>query len=98
MRRVTHQPQLMLKPAGHLTWMELLHQVSMVTKNLLDNVFMANNLRNSASSSSPVGAIDAGACLYLDQASTSGRYIRKTFWIMCLWLITFVLQHRRAHQ
>ena len=44
-------------------------------KNLLDNVFMANNLRNPGSSSSSVSTIDVGASLSsdFDRTSTSGR-------------------------
>ena len=37
-----------------------------VTKYLLDNVFMANNLRNAALTSSSVNEIDAGASLSSD--------------------------------
>ena len=78
--RVTHQPlpqvMLIVKPARRLTLMALLRQVGyVVTKNLLDNVFMANNLDNAASTSSSVNEIDAGASLSsdLDRTSASGR-------------------------
>ena len=67
---------LIVKPACRLTLMELLRQVGyIVTKNLLDNVFMANNLDNAVSTSSSVNEIDAGASLSfdLDQTSASSR-------------------------
>ena len=45
------------------------------SENLLDNVFMANNLHNATSTTSSVNKIDAGASLSsdLDPTCASGR-------------------------